>query len=118
MPAAHFLESWGDGRAADGTASVQQPLIEPLYGGKTAVEVLALLSGYKDRRAYDIVHNYWLTRWPVADGEKTWLKALHDGVIPGTQFPEVKAVVDTARVQAALQAKPPAARAAGVEVAF
>jgi molybdopterin-containing oxidoreductase family iron-sulfur binding subunit len=105
LPAAHFLESWGDGRAADGTASVQQPLIEPLYGGRTAAEVLALLSGYKDRRAYDIVHNYWLTRWSLADG-----------VIPGTQFPEVKPVVDTARVQAALQAKPPAAP--GVEVAF
>jgi molybdopterin-containing oxidoreductase family iron-sulfur binding subunit len=118
LPEAHFLKSWSDGRAADGTASVQQPLIEPLYGGRTAAEVLALLSGYKDRRAYDIVHNYWLTRWPVADGEKTWLKALHDGVIPGTQFSEVKVVVDTARVQAALQAKPSAARAPGVEVAF
>ena len=119
LPAAHFLESWSDGRAADGTASVQQPLIEPLYGGRTAAEVLALLGGYKDRRAYDIVHNYWLTRWPAADGERTWLKALHDGVIPGTPFPEVKAAVDTARVQAALQAKPlAAARAPGVEVAF
>jgi len=112
LPAAHFLESWSDGRAADGTASVQQPLIEPLYGGRTAAEVLALLSGYKDRRAYDIVHNYWV----AADGEKTWIQALHDGVIPGTQFPEVKAVVDTARVLAALDAKPPAAR--GFEAAF
>jgi molybdopterin-containing oxidoreductase family iron-sulfur binding subunit len=105
LPEAHFLESWSDGRAADGTASVQQPLIEPLYGGRTAAEVLALLSGYKDRRAYDIVHNYWLTRWSLADG-----------VIPDTQFPEVKPVVDTARVQAALQVKPPVA--AGVELAF
>jgi molybdopterin-containing oxidoreductase family iron-sulfur binding subunit len=107
LPAAHFLESWSDGRAADGTASVQQPLIEPLYGGRTAAEVLALIGGYEDRRAYDIVHNYWLTRWSLAGG-----------VIPGTQFPEVKAVVDTARVQAALQAKPPAAAARDVEVAF
>lgn len=112
LPAAHFLESWSDGRAADGTASVQQPLIEPLYGGRTAAEMLALIGGYKDRRAYDIVHNYWL----AAGGEKTWLKALHDGVIPGTHFSEVKADVDTARVQAALDAKPPATK--GVEVAF
>ena len=50
LPEAHYLESWGDARALDGTASIQQPLIQPLYGGRTAAEVLALISGYKDRR--------------------------------------------------------------------
>ncbi len=49
IPEAHVLESWGDVRAFDGTATIQQPLIAPLYGGKTAVEVLALLLGEPGR---------------------------------------------------------------------
>ena len=84
LPEAHFLESWGDGRALDGTVSVQQPLIAPLYGGRTAAEVVALISGYKDTRAYDIVRNH------LALDEKSWRRALHDGVVAGTQSPEVK----------------------------
>ena len=64
--------SWSPGATAarsDGTASIQQPLIEPLYGGRTAAEVVALLTGYKDRRAYDIVRNYWLRAGPPESGE-------------------------------------------------
>src|SRR5205085_358633 len=57
--AAHYLESWGDARAYDGTASIVQPLIAPLYEGKTAYEVLALFSDNYDQKPYDIVRNYW-----------------------------------------------------------
>jgi MoCo/4Fe-4S cofactor protein with predicted Tat translocation signal len=82
VPAAHFLESWGDLSAPDGTVSIQQPTIEPLYGGKTAIELVALLSNYKDQRAYDIVKNLWVATLP--GGEKGWRKALHDGIVPNT----------------------------------
>src|SRR5207237_1371395 len=47
LPRAHYLESWGDARSWDGTAGVVQPLIEPLFGGKTPIEVLAILTGDK-----------------------------------------------------------------------
>ncbi|HEY0349175.1 MAG TPA: hypothetical protein VGC60_13580, partial [Pyrinomonadaceae bacterium] len=57
--AAHYLESWGDARAYDGTVSIVQPLIAPLYEGKTAYEVLALFSDNYDQKPYDIVRNYW-----------------------------------------------------------
>jgi molybdopterin-containing oxidoreductase family iron-sulfur binding subunit len=57
--AAHYLESWGDARAYDGTASIVQPLIAPLYEGRTAYEVLALFSDSYDRKPYEIVRNYW-----------------------------------------------------------
>ncbi len=90
LPEAHYLESWGDARALDGTASVQQPLIRPLYDGKTAAEVLAALTGYKDQRGYDIVRNYWTSKWPAAEAELTWRRGLHDGVIPNTQYPTVE----------------------------
>jgi MoCo/4Fe-4S cofactor protein with predicted Tat translocation signal len=117
LPEAHFLEAWGDGRALDGTASVQQPLIEPLYGGRTAAEVAALLTGYKDQRAYDIVRNYWLPQWPAAEAERTWRRALHDGVVPGTQFQEASPAADGKRIEDALRADH-SAKPAGLEIAF
>ena len=43
VPEAHYLESWSDARAYDGTAVIVQPLIAPLYGGKTAHEVMNVL---------------------------------------------------------------------------
>jgi MoCo/4Fe-4S cofactor protein with predicted Tat translocation signal len=59
IPATHYLESWGDARSYDGTATIVQPLIAPLYEGKTAYEVLALFSDNYDQKPYDIVRNYW-----------------------------------------------------------
>jgi molybdopterin-containing oxidoreductase family iron-sulfur binding subunit len=65
IPAAHELESWGDARSFDGTVTIQQPLIEPLYGGKTAGEVLAaLLGNLPDATSYDLVRQYWTSRLP------------------------------------------------------
>src|SRR5262249_58086980 len=45
VPEAHFLESWSDARGYDGTVSIVQPLIAPLYGGKSAHDLLAAMSG-------------------------------------------------------------------------
>ncbi|HKI04044.1 MAG TPA: TAT-variant-translocated molybdopterin oxidoreductase [Thermoanaerobaculia bacterium] len=62
IPAAHELESWGDARSFDGTVSLIQPLIDPLYGGKSAHEVLAAFSNQPDASGYDIVRQFWSTR--------------------------------------------------------
>ena len=59
IPAAHYLESWGDARSYDGTVTIVQPLIAPLYEGRTAQEVLALFSENYDQKPYDIVRGYW-----------------------------------------------------------
>jgi MoCo/4Fe-4S cofactor protein with predicted Tat translocation signal len=59
IPAAHYLESWSDARTIDGTATIVQPLISPLYEGKTAHEIVALFSDNYDRKPYDIVKDYW-----------------------------------------------------------
>ncbi|MBV9925382.1 MAG: TAT-variant-translocated molybdopterin oxidoreductase [Acidobacteria bacterium] len=61
IPQTHFLEEWGDTRAFDGTVTIQQPLITPLYNGKSAYEVVAAFTDSPDRRGYDIVRQYWLT---------------------------------------------------------
>ena len=59
IPEAHYLESWGDTRSFDGTVTIVQPLIEPLYGAKTAHELLAVFSDQYDLKAYEIVRAYW-----------------------------------------------------------
>jgi MoCo/4Fe-4S cofactor protein with predicted Tat translocation signal len=59
IPETHYLESWGDARSYDGTVSIIQPLIEPLYDGKTALELLAVFSEQYDRKPLDIVKQYW-----------------------------------------------------------
>ncbi|HKR00088.1 MAG TPA: TAT-variant-translocated molybdopterin oxidoreductase, partial [Pyrinomonadaceae bacterium] len=59
IPEAHYLESWSDTRTYDGTVSIIQPLIAPLYGGRTAHEILAVFSNQFDRRSYDIVREFW-----------------------------------------------------------
>ncbi len=64
---AHYLEAWGDARAYDGTVSIVQPLIAPLYDGKSAYEVLAILTGQPQSSAHDIVQAYWKTQHPGAD---------------------------------------------------
>ena len=81
VPEAHFLESWSDARTVDGVVAIQQPLISPLFGGKTAAEMVALLIDAKDKKAYDIVKNYWLAQWP-AERHRKWpgAKRCNDGI--------------------------------------
>ncbi|MEO8678572.1 MAG: TAT-variant-translocated molybdopterin oxidoreductase, partial [Vicinamibacterales bacterium] len=59
VPAAHFLEAWSDARTFDGTVSIVQPLIQPMYAGKSAHEIVATLSDRPERNGYDIVREYW-----------------------------------------------------------
>jgi len=82
IPEAHFLEAWSDARGHDGTASIVQPLIAPLYGGKSAHDVLAAMSDRPEQSAYDLVRQYW----KVGGDDSAWRRWLHDGVIPETAF--------------------------------
>ncbi|MDQ3346855.1 MAG: TAT-variant-translocated molybdopterin oxidoreductase [Acidobacteriota bacterium] len=93
IPRAHYLESWGDARAAGGTLSIVQPLILPLFGGRTAVEVLGLMAGGKDRPGHDIVQETWKPILGEGDFDKKWNRVLHDGFLAGSELPEVVAAV-------------------------
>jgi MoCo/4Fe-4S cofactor protein with predicted Tat translocation signal len=91
IPESHYLESWSDARAWDGTVSIVQPLIEPLYETRTIHEMLAVLSPEPGRLPYDIVRQYWTTegaRHLGADVEAGWRRALHHGIVDGTAFDE------------------------------
>src|SRR5580698_5548244 len=86
VPATHELEAWGDARAYDGTVSIIQPLIAPLYNGKSAIEFVALLNGQADATGYDLTRAYWQKQHAGNDFEQFWRKSLHDGWIEGTTF--------------------------------
>jgi MoCo/4Fe-4S cofactor protein with predicted Tat translocation signal len=87
IPEAHTLETWSDARAFDGTATIMQPLIEPLYGGKSAHELVAALVGGPLTNGYEIVRESWQKRRSSDDFEKFWRKSLHDGVVAQDGIP-------------------------------
>jgi molybdopterin-containing oxidoreductase family iron-sulfur binding subunit len=86
VPETHYLESWSDARAYDGTASIVQPLILPLYGAKTSHEVLNVLLNRADQSAHDTVQRYWQAQHQGNDFEDFWQTSLHDGLLAGSVF--------------------------------
>ena len=82
---AHYLESWSDARAYDGTISIIQPMIDPLYGGKSAFDVFQTLLPNSQVSAYDVVVANAKT-YIKGDFAAGWRKALHDGWVEGTAF--------------------------------
>jgi molybdopterin-containing oxidoreductase family iron-sulfur binding subunit len=116
IPEAHFLESWSDARAHDGTATIVQPLIAPLYSGRSAHEVMAVFSDRPERTGYDIVREYWSQQpaaGSAADFDRNWRRWLHDGVIPNTAFAPKTVTLAAAAAQAA-----PAEAGSGLEISF
>jgi MoCo/4Fe-4S cofactor protein with predicted Tat translocation signal len=102
LPLVHFLESWGDARSADGTASVIQPLIEPLFGGRSIAEVLNLVVTGEDVRGYEIVRSTWKGILKSGDFEFNWIKILHDGLHTQSQSAKENPKILTLRLELAL----------------
>jgi len=86
LPEAHYLEAWSDVRAFDGTTTIVQPLIAPLYDGKSAHELLSVLLGKSGVPGYDSVREHWKTVHSGAEFEKIWRRALHAGLVEGTKL--------------------------------
>ena len=89
IPAAHPLESWGDGRATDGIVTVVQPLIAPLWGGKTEAEVLAAFVGDGEVGTHALLQKYWSTMAKLPANltgsfDGVWERWLADGIVPDT----------------------------------
>jgi MoCo/4Fe-4S cofactor protein with predicted Tat translocation signal len=98
IPETHPLETWGDARAYDGTVTLIQPLIAPIFESRSAYDVLGAFTSQPDRRAHDMVKDYWTRAfggqggWTIRDengqpfknADAFWTRALHDGFIAGT----------------------------------
>ena len=85
IPAAHYLESWSDARSYDGTVSIVQPMIDPLYGGRTSHHVFQTLMNDPAVSPYDAVRETQKANIK-GDFETGWRKALHDGWIADTAY--------------------------------
>ncbi len=120
LPEAHFLEAWGDCRSSDGTASVVQPLIEPLFGGHSAIELVGLLASGEDKPGYDLVRETWKGLLPpaaTADAfDDAFSKVLHDGLLAGSAVPP--AAAPPTSIPAAALAGLAGPAAAGLELVF
>ncbi|HVO11890.1 MAG TPA: TAT-variant-translocated molybdopterin oxidoreductase [Vicinamibacteria bacterium] len=88
LPASHPLESWGDLRAVEGTVSLVQPLIAPLYNTLSELELLATLAENPETKGYDVLRSFWQGQPGEGDFQKRWNRALHDGVLAGTASAE------------------------------
>ena len=111
LPEAHYLESWGDARAFDGTVSLVQPLIAPLYEGRSKHELLAIISGDTTISGLEIVKRQWSDKAAQNgrdnDFESKWQRTLHDGVMAGTRAAAVSVTLKsdvTSKMSQGLQA--------------
>ena len=86
VSATHFLEQWTDLRAINGMVTIAQPLIAPMYGGRSAHEVLAVLNGQPDISGYELIRAYWKTQYKGNDFDGFWNHAVHDGFMAGTEY--------------------------------
>lgn len=121
IPQAHYLESWGDTRAVDGTISIIQPMIEPLYHGHSTAEAINLLTTGKDQRGYEIMRNHWLEMLDGKDFEKEWRRVLHNGVLAESTLPAESVNPDLSAIDSEIKAALPkmeALSAENMEVVF
>jgi molybdopterin-containing oxidoreductase family iron-sulfur binding subunit len=111
---AHELEAWGDGRAHDGTLTIQQPLVAPLHGAVSALEFIGymaeqadfektLLSARDTTYGHDLLKAYWRAASAAVDFDSWWANALHAGIVAGTEFaietPQLNAVSIAAAIK-------------------
>ncbi|RME98387.1 MAG: 4Fe-4S dicluster domain-containing protein [Chloroflexi bacterium] len=120
VPAKHYLESWSDGLAYDGTVTLTQPLINPLYPvSKNANEILAAMIGAAGSADFDLVHDYWAKQSGAANFEKLWRESLFNGFIADSA-PAPKSVnfdPNRVRSKSVIEARQPAA-AEGLELVY
>ncbi len=108
LPSTHSLEEWGDARAFDGSIGLIQPLIAPLHGGRSFIELMSALTG-TPRSGYDMLREHYKG---LGIDEKAWRVMLHDGILAASASKPINAV---ASIKSALTAP---AKSAGIEVIF
>ena len=91
IPETHPFEQWGEAPAHDGTMTIMQPLIAPLYGGKSAYEILNAFTETPEKSGYQTLRDYWSAKHTGADFETWWKHSVHDGFIRDSALPAVTA---------------------------
>jgi len=121
---AHFLESWSDVTAADGSMSIVQPMIAPLFHGRNELELLALILETESRDAYELVRQTWREQAPgmqsLSDSlfDKRWNRALHNGVLERSAIAGSTPSVNAAAIASAASSLAKTVSGDGLEVVF
>ena len=119
VPLRHYLESWGDARAYDGTVSFVQPLIRPLFDGADITDVLAVFAGDPLPDARSLLRERWRERHGDAGFDAFWSEALRRGFLEGTASPKATASLQTMNLGADLSPpSPPRAAGEAIDIAF
>jgi molybdopterin-containing oxidoreductase family iron-sulfur binding subunit len=122
LPATHDFEQWSDVLAYDGSASIIQPLIAPLYKGKSVHQIINFLLNDRDQSDYEVVRETWRGHPAfAANFERTWREALAKGVIDGSAAKAIAAPLPAQKLDAISNTTPtsmPAGSAGTVEVIF
>lgn len=119
LPRAHFLEAWGDVFGVEGTTSIQQPLIAPLHGAWSEIELLSRVLGEGRYDGHGLVRDFWKSRQGAVGFHKKWRRWLHDGVLDRPffgQHPLHKRPQDGGQLKATAAGDAPTAR--NLEVLF
>ncbi|HZS55223.1 MAG TPA: molybdopterin oxidoreductase, partial [Bryobacteraceae bacterium] len=114
IPEPHFLEDWGDARGLDGTITIIQPLIAPLYDSHSQLRILDAILQFPGRSSYDIVRAYWSEKSGANDFEAWWRKSVHDGLIANSALPPINLEPQSNFAAAAV----PAANSGDLELVF
>ncbi len=112
IPETHAFEQWSDAPAYDGTMTIMQPMIAPLYGSKSAHDLLNAFGETPELSGYETLRGYWNTKHTGADFDTFWKKSVHDGWVAGSALAAVTATPKAA----ATSARP--AGASGFDVSF
>ncbi|HEX2173540.1 MAG TPA: 4Fe-4S dicluster domain-containing protein, partial [Dehalococcoidia bacterium] len=121
LPETHFLEAWSDTRAFDGTVTIVQPLIQPLYDGRSAHEVIETVfaPGGQTRTGFQIVQSYWQGQNVFGgDFERGWQRALNDGIVPNTALSPLQVSLSPDWATAAASAAQPGQADQTIEICF
>jgi molybdopterin-containing oxidoreductase family iron-sulfur binding subunit len=111
-PLAHFLESWGDARSSDGTLSIIQPMIKPLFSGRSILEVASWIATGEEDSGYEIVRTRWKSK---AATDTAWRRVLHDGLLPNSSE---TVSVETVKIAEVNRLLGEAKQSGGTEIVF
>jgi molybdopterin-containing oxidoreductase family iron-sulfur binding subunit len=117
VPLSHYLEAWGDVRTFDGTVSVAQPLIEPIFESKSTIELLSLLLG-KNQQGDEIVKETAKADYLRGITDWNWKKALVEGVVPNSAWPKAAVAPNAAAIPVIINAAANLGAGAGLELAL
>jgi MoCo/4Fe-4S cofactor protein with predicted Tat translocation signal len=118
IPRSHFLEYWGDARSYDGTASVIQPLIRPLFDSLSDLEMLSLLVDGTAGNGYEMVRRTWQNIIPTGDFESKWRRVVHDGLLAGSSSKTTPPSLSTRTVVDSIDRYPLVKKNKDIEIVF